>query len=97
VNRRVGTLTLGLMLILFGVLFISRLFFPDFDYNYILKLWPLILISLGAEVIAAYIINKPEKISYDAAAIVLVFCISFFTVIMAGLEIAVTHFHNINL
>jgi hypothetical protein len=96
-NRRVGTLTLGLMLVLFGLLFISRLFFPAVDYNFILMLWPLVLVSLGVEIIVAYIINKQEKLKYDTAAIVLFFCISFFTAIMAGLEIAATHFHNINL
>lgn len=95
-NRRVGTFTLGAMLILFGLLFISRLFFPSVDYNFIQMLWPLVLISLGVEVIVAYIINKQDKLKYDTAAIVLVFCITFFTVIMAGAEIAITHFHNVN-
>lgn len=36
-GRRVGTLTTGILLIVFGLLFIIRLAFPDLDYTVILS------------------------------------------------------------
>ncbi|MEY7998750.1 hypothetical protein AB8U03_00820 [Clostridium sp. Mt-5] len=91
-NRRVGTLTAGIILVIFGVLFLLRLIFPNVNYLIIISLWPLILIFLGIEIIAAYIINEEEKIKYDTGAIILTIILSLFAMGMAGVEFMMAHY-----
>ena len=90
-GRRVGTFTAGIVLIMFGVMFLLRLIFPIINFSTILSFWPLILVFLGIEIIVAYVINKEEQMRYDAAAIVLVIILSFFSMCMAGMEFVITH------
>lgn len=90
-SRRVGTLTSGLILMVFGVLFLARLVFPGMSYSFISSLWPLILVFLGGEVIVAYIINKEEILRYDFWAIMLVITITFFAMCMGGAEFIINH------
>lgn len=97
-GRRVGTFTAGIVLIMFGAMFLLRLIIPTINFAIILSLWPLILVFLGIEIIVAYIINKEEQMKYDASAIVLVIILSFFAMGMAGMEFVITHlseFRNI--
>jgi len=94
-GRRVGTLTTGVALIAFGLLFIMRLIFPHLDYTAILSLWPLVLIFLGTEIIVSYIINKEETMKYDAGAITLIIILSFFAMGMAGAEFTINHLKEI--
>lgn len=61
--RRVGTLTMGVVLVAAGIIMLVSMFFPQFDYTWALKLSPLILISLGAETLFAA--RKRERIRYD--------------------------------
>lgn len=90
-GRRVGTLTAGIVLIIFGVLFLLHLISPNINYLVIISFWPVILIILGIEVIAAYIINKEETMKYDTGAIGLVIVLSFFAMGMGGLEFVITN------
>lgn len=94
-GRRVGTFTAGIVLIIFGVMFLLRLIFKFINFSIILSLWPLILVFLGIEIIVAYIINKEEKIKYDASAIVLIIILSFFAMSMAGMEFLMTHLSDL--
>ena len=50
-THRVGTLTLGCMLILFGILFLIHMIVPVIGYLFIFRLWPCIFIMLGIEVL----------------------------------------------
>jgi uncharacterized membrane protein HdeD (DUF308 family) len=87
-SRRVGTLTLGLSLILAGVLFLLHLFQPlAISYLFIFRLWPVILIFLGIEVLAAYLVNKKEKLLYDGWAVFLMILLMFLAAAMAGSQI----------
>lgn len=90
-GRRVGTLTSGIVLVVFGILFLLRLISTNINIFQIVSLWPLILISVGVEVIAAYIINKEEIIKYDFKAIILVIILVFFAMGMGGAEFIITH------
>lgn len=92
-GRRVGTLTAGIVLVLSGTLYLSDLVFPTIDYMAILSFWPVILILLGVEIIAAYIINKEDKLFYDTGAIWIMVFISFFAMGMGGMEFLIK---NIN-
>ena len=96
-GRRVGTFTAGIVLIMFGVMFLLRTIFPIINFSLILSLWPLILVFLGIEIIVAYIINKEDQMKYDASAIVLVMVLSIFAMGMAGMEFVVTHLSQFNL
>ena len=51
--HRVGTITAGITLVLTGVLFLVRLFFPFFDPYEVIRFWPVLLIMLGIEVLLA--------------------------------------------
>lgn len=85
-ERRVGTFTLGICLLLFGILFLCRLFVPSLDYLLILHCWPVILILLGAEILF-YVWKAPDaKYRYDFAAIMIILLLAGFAVTMAGVE-----------
>ncbi|AWK52927.1 hypothetical protein DIC82_18850 [Clostridium beijerinckii] len=90
-GRRVGTLTAGIVLVVFGVLFLLRLVTNNINILLITSLWPLILVSVGIEIIVAYIINKEEKIQYDFGAIILVIILVFFAMGMGGAEFIISH------
>jgi len=87
-NRRVGTLTFGIILIGIGVLFVTHLFFPAaISYSLISRLWPVALILLGIEVLAAYIVNKEDKITYDGWAVFLMIVIIIMVCAIAGCQL----------
>ncbi len=82
--RRVGSLTLGCGLIVFGILFLVRIFWKDLSYMTIFRLWPFLLISLGVETLLG---RKEENWLYDKGAVVLLFLITLFAMCMAGAEL----------
>lgn len=90
-GRRVGTFTTGIVLVIFGTLFLLRLTAFNVDYLLIASLWPLVLILLGIEIIIAYLINKEEIMKYDFAAIILIIVLSFFAMGMGCMEYVITH------
>lgn len=86
-NRRthkVGTITLGLMLLFFGCIFLAHIFVPTLTYNTIWHLWPCVMISLGVEVLVSTFWTEPAK--YDGWGIFLVLVITLFSLAMAGME-----------
>ncbi len=91
-SRRVGTLTLGVSLICAGILFLLHLLVPAFlTYYFIFRLWPVILILLGIEVLIHYIGNKQEKINYDGWAVFLMVLIMCLAGAMACCQILLDH------
>lgn len=87
-TRRVGALTVGLSLIAAGVLFAVHLFIPEIlTYYYIFRLWPLILILLGAEVLAANLRKTEDKIVYDGWAIFIMLLAMILAGTLAGCQI----------
>ena len=52
-ERRVGSITCGILMIVFGILFLVHMFYPHLSLGTIMKLSPLILVALGGEIIAA--------------------------------------------
>ena len=94
-NHRVGTITLGTSLIFFGVLFITKTFTNLLSYEFILKLWPVIFIFLGFEILLSYITNKKDHFVYDKGAIILIILLSIFAICMACAEFMVNYFYRI--
>ncbi|WP_368488186.1 DUF5668 domain-containing protein [Clostridium sp. BJN0013] len=91
-GRRVGTFTSGVLLIVFGVMFLMHSIFRNINYNLIISLWPAILILIGIEIIIAYIVNKEEKLSYDTGAIFIVMVLCIFAMIMGAIQFAITDY-----
>jgi hypothetical protein len=79
--HRVGSITTGISLIAAGIAFILHTFFGLISYEMIFRLWPLIIIGLGVELLFSTLGN--EKIVYDKAAIFLMIVMTFFAMCMA--------------
>ena len=91
--RRVGTLTCGIVLVFVGVLCLVHIFYPMLRYEYILRGWPIILILVGIEMLAANMIHSDEiQLKYDTAAIILVFILVIFAVCMGFVEYVVSNY-----
>ena len=60
-TRRVGSISCGLLLIVFGTLFFLHIFMPFINLTLIMKLWPLILIAIGTEMLVANIRMKRSE------------------------------------
>lgn len=90
-SHRVGTLTLGGMLITFGIIFLLRIFVPNLSYEYIFRLWPITFIFLGLEVLVANFRRNQERLLYDKAALALIIVLSFFSMGMAIVELCLEY------
>lgn len=91
-THRVGTFTLGGMLIVFGVLFLLRIFFAELSYDIIFKLWPVVFIFLGSEILIANFSQKEEsRMVYDKTAFALIIILSFFAMGMAITELCINY------
>ena len=55
------------------------------DYETILGLWPLLLIGMGIELLLSNVFKS--RIVYDKAAIVLLFVMAFFAMMLAGVDV----------
>jgi hypothetical protein len=87
---RVGTWTFGGMLILYGILFLARLFLPDLRYELIFRLWPVLFIFLGLEVLFSNC-RRNTAFVYDKTAIVLLVFLTLFSFVMAVADLSMQH------
>lgn len=88
-ERRIGSITCGILMILFGLLFLVHMFYPPLSLRTIMKLWPLVLIALGSEMVAANRNReegREEILKYDKGAVFLVFLLTCFAAGMGLLE-----------
>lgn len=90
-TRRVGGLTLGVSLVIFGLLFLFKTLVQSISYSVILKFWPCILILLGCEVLASYLLNREEEYKFDGFSLVILIGMSLFSIVMAGMDILVKY------
>lgn len=93
--RRVGSMTCGILLILFGILFVIHFFVPGLSYEMIFHFWPLILIALGVEMLLSER-KKSEDVllKYDVGAIVITIVLAFFAMGMGVVEFCMEHYHE---
>lgn len=85
-THKVGTLTLGCMLILFGVLFLVHLFTGFMSFQFIFRLWPVVFLMLGLEVLVSALPLKHIQFSFSAGSVVLLIMMMLFALFMAGSE-----------
>lgn len=91
-TRRVGTITCGIVLIVFGLLFLLHMFLPVISYRFIFRLWPLILIFLGVEIMMSNIKATEAALKYDVGAVLLVILLALFSMGMGLVEICMEHY-----
>ena len=84
-THRVGTITAGLCMVGFGILFLINSIWDKIGYEMIFSLWPLILVGLGTELFVSNFEEK--KIVYDKAAVFLLIIMTFFAMVMAAMDI----------
>lgn len=94
-THRVGSLTAGLGMILFGVLFMLHLLIDTISYTVIFSLWPMVLIGLGIEI---FLSNFSErKLVYDKGAVFLLIFMALFAMLMAFVDVCmkagIAHFN----
>lgn len=83
-SHRVGSITAGISMIGYGVMFLLHLFFELVDYRMMFSLWPVMLILLGLELLFSNFSTK--KIVYDKAAVFLLIVMTFFAMGMGIAE-----------
>lgn len=92
--HKVGTVTLGVSLIIFGCLFLVHIFYPNLNYEMIFHAWPIIFILLGLEVLLS---SKGNKFVIDKSAILLLIILTFFAMGMGiadyCIEVSKTYIH----
>lgn len=85
-QRRVGTFTLGISLIVMGISFLCHMYLKSVNYLMIFHFWPVIFILLGGEILF-YAVRFPDKhYRYDFAAILIIILLVFFAMGMAGVD-----------
>ena len=87
--HRVGSITTGISMVVFGILCIMQHFINVLDYSVILSLWPLIVIGMGVEILLSSSSNR--QFVYDKASVFLLFVMSGFAMCMAIAEWSVYH------
>lgn len=84
-THRVGTITLGVTMVAIGVLYLIQIFWGSIEYVWICKLWPVIFILLGMEILLANA-RKNGEFVYDKVGIVLTFVLTIFAFFMAVMQ-----------
>lgn len=90
---RVGTLSMGVLLIVLGcVLFVSQIQGWS-SIQIIFKLWPLVLIMLGAEILGFLFFSRKENsvVKYDGFSIFIILVIVFFSVAAYAIKICLDY------
>lgn len=81
-TKIIGRTTFGIALILFGISLVAQTLFTIDILRYVLMLWPLIIISIGIELI--YYSNKNDvETKYDFWGIILTGLIVFFGIVFS--------------
>lgn len=92
-THRIGSITFGSGLVLFGSLFLVHLFVPALSYGIIFHLWPCLFILLGIEVLVGNI-RDPESFVYDKAAIALIVLLTLFAMTMGLVDWSIQQVGN---
>jgi hypothetical protein len=93
-----GAVTFGSILIMLGGVFLLDVVLPQIDMRIVVQFWPVALIMLGIEVLLGnrrkvYEVVGDDgrvmeqcKVIYDIVAIVMMFCILLFTMVLAWVD-----------
>ena len=87
--KRVGSVTLGLTLVVFGVMFLLSAF-KSFNYLDVIIFWPVIFISLGIEMLVHAFSKDAEKAKLDVPSCLMTCVLMLFSMCLAGAQYAMT-------
>lgn len=87
--KRVGSVTLGLTLVVFGVMFLLSAF-KSFNYLDVIKFWPVIFISLGIEMLVHAFSKDAEKAKLDVPSCLMTCVLMLFSMCLASAQYAMT-------
>lgn len=93
-TRRVGSITCGISLIFFGIMFLIAPFLDKINYSFILHFWPVILIGLGLEMLAANRRCRNDAgccLKYDKGAIFIMILLMLFAACMGTAEFCLNY------
>lgn len=89
-TKRVGSVTLGICLVVFGVMFLLSAFISNLNYLLVIKFWPVVLISLGIEMLVYAFSKNNDNVKLDVPACILTCTLMLFSLCMAAAEYAVS-------
>ena len=95
-NRRVGTFTLGLSLVAAGVLSVLSIFTGFVDIFTVMRLSPLILVSLGIEILIFNAVSNENEMHMDGWAIFVNFILILGTLLSTAAVVIADHYKLIN-
>lgn len=107
--HKVGAVTAGIVLVITGIIFLLRLFIPEFDYRITFRFWPVMLIGLGLEVLIGsrwknFEIRDGEgrlievnRMVYDVPAIILTMVLMGFSMVMGIMDWVFAHAYTIHI
>jgi predicted membrane protein len=94
-NKRVGSITFGIMLIVFGITFFIQSVFKIDVAKYVSMFWPIIFILLGIEIL--YYNTKSDIIvKYDIKGTIFLFIIICFGMMIGFLDYCMNEIANNN-
>lgn len=83
-THRVGSVTTGAGMVLFGTLFLVHYIWGILSYEAIFALWPLMLVGMGIEVLVSN--SGKRNIVYDKPAIFLLIVMTLFVMLMGTMD-----------
>lgn len=83
--RRVGTVSIGVSMVTFGIMFLLCSVFKVLAYETVFALWPVILIAYGTELLVFSFVKG--KLFYDKGAVFIMILLMLFAVGMAGVDV----------
>lgn len=89
--HRVGSITTGLTLVVWGIIFFLYEIQIVRELDVVIKLWPLILIGLGIELL--WFNSKSENIIYDKGSVFIMILMTVFSMVMAVGETCIRYLH----
>lgn len=92
-THRIGSITFGVSLILFGVLFLGKLLFPALKYTFIFHLWPVVFIMLGVEILIETHRDGIQFV-YDKAAILMMVLLLGFVMCMGAVDWCMSEYEH---
>lgn len=94
-TRRVGTLTLGITLIVMGIAFLVQMLLPFITTSIIFRAWPLIFIFLGVEILFSNWKYADREFIYDKVGIFLTMILIFFAMFLAFFSYMIQYYGEI--
>lgn len=83
--RRMGTVSIGISMVTFGVMFLFCSVFEFLSYETVFALWPIILIAYGLELLIFSLFKG--KLLYDKGAVFIMILLMLFAAGMATVDV----------